>query len=80
MINKYELECLRLDNKEEYKNTIKEKYRKCEKCGSKMDTTLTYILEKRLIAKGDYEEPVLRGIIKEIMDGEDYSFYKKYGF
>lgn len=80
MINKYALERLRFNNIEEYQNAIKEKYQKCEKCGSKMDTALTYILGKRGIAKGDHDEPALGGIIKEIMDGEDHSFYKKYGF
>lgn len=80
MINKYRLEQLRFENKEEYRNAIKERYKKCEQCGSEMDTALTWMLRKRGIAKGDYKEAKLEGIVKDIMDSEDYSSYKKYGF
>ena len=45
-----------------------------------MDTALTWMLEKRGIAKGDYADSSLDEIIKKIVSSKDYSFYKKYGF
>lgn len=67
-INKYEIENLRFQfagEPEIYRHELETQYKKCGKCGLRMDTDLTFELKKRKIAKGDsYLKDVVDEFIK----------------
>lgn len=67
-INKYEIENLRFQfagEPEIYRHELETQYKKCGKCGLRMDMDLTFELKKRKIAKGDsYLKDVVDEFIK----------------
>ncbi len=67
-INMYDIENLRFEyanNPEVYENERRAKYCTCEKCGSEMDTDISYEIRKRRFAKGDYG---LEEAVKKILE------------
>lgn len=77
MINLYDLEHLRFeypnDHNEHYNKAMKEKYYRCENCGSKMDSKLSYILREQGIVKTDYYEDGYKKEIVRILLSREYS-------